>query len=113
MKRAKRRQKQRWRQIQGQAGRREEEGAETEAEAEISIVGEERKTGRGSETKMMEIWDFSCPDGRISHGRSILEPTYIKEKVENAELARELSRLRKEEVQGVPPTHEYRARGTE
>jgi hypothetical protein len=41
------------------------------------LVGEGR---RGSGMKMMEIVKFSCPYGRISHRRDILERVYEEKK---------------------------------
>jgi hypothetical protein len=69
-------------------------GAEEEAETDAPNIDE----GGRPEVKMMEIVEFSCPYGHISHRRNTLERVFKEKKRKYAELARELKRLRRDAV---------------
>jgi 3-dehydroquinate dehydratase len=51
-----------------------------------------------NKTRLLEIIEFSCPYGHISHGRDALERVYEQKKNKYADLANELKRLRREQV---------------
>jgi hypothetical protein len=53
---------------------------------------------RRNEEKAIEILEFSCPYGYVSHGRNTLEKEYEEKKRKYTELARNLKRLGREEV---------------
>jgi hypothetical protein len=52
----------------------------------------------GREQRIIEILEFSCPYGYISHGRNTLEKVYEEKKAKYEALARELRTRRQEEV---------------
>jgi hypothetical protein len=47
---------------------------------------------------LLEIIEFSCPSGHISHGRDALERVYEQKKNKYADLANEFKRLQHEQV---------------
>jgi hypothetical protein len=59
---------------------------------------EEREREEEEEQRIIEILEFSCPYGFISHDRNTLDKTYEAKKAKCAELARMLSTQRQEEV---------------
>ena len=62
---------------------------------------EDNQTGTKSqenENRMLELLEFSCPYGRISHGKDTLELTYQHKKEKYASLAEELRQLRRQDV---------------
>jgi hypothetical protein len=97
MERRRRRRGPRQGQRQGQGQEEERERDEVRAEAEVEQE-EARMMERQDGRKMMEILEFSCPYGYISHGRNSLERVYEQKKQKYAELANELRRLRNEEI---------------
>jgi hypothetical protein len=54
--------------------------------------------GQANGETTLELIEFSCPYGRISHGRNTLEFTYRQKKEKYASLAEELRELRRQKV---------------
>jgi hypothetical protein len=61
---------------------------------DMMLERKDYKPRRREEQKIIEILEFSCPYGGISHDRNTLEMTYEKKKAKYEELARMLSTQR-------------------
>ena len=64
----------------------------------IRFYAERDEARLQEEEKVIEILEFSCPYGYVSRGRNTLERVYEEKKRKYTELARNLKRLRREEV---------------